>query len=134
MLHLESAGERRYNTKTREAIIALLAREQRYLTAAAVHRLLRTAKSKVSLSTVYRTLDLLAQTGFASARIDSGGEMSFHYCNPSHHHHAICTKCGRVEEIDCFPLAALADQLMEEHAFALQSHAMEFHGICARCQ
>ena len=54
----------------------------------------------VGLASVYRTLELLAEVGLAERRAEAGGEASYLYCSPRHHHHVICTECGTVREID----------------------------------
>ncbi|MBV8245592.1 MAG: transcriptional repressor [Candidatus Eremiobacteraeota bacterium] len=125
---------RHYATRARETIARLLADQRRYLSAAAVYRLLGKRKPKVSLSTVYRTLEFLVETGIASKRIDDGGETTYVTCNAVHHHHAICSNCGRVEEIECAPVTAIANQLMARHSFKLNDHEMEFYGTCAACR
>ena len=127
-------NDKRYATRSRAVILELLEREQRYLSATAVHRMLKARKVPVSLATVYRTLDMLARSNVASSRVDTGGETTYVYCNPKHHHHAICDRCGHVEEIGCAPVSEVSKELMSQHAFELAAHAMEFYGRCARCR
>lgn len=122
-----------YATKSREHIVTLLRNERRYLSAAAIHRILRSLGAQVSLSTVYRTLDLLVSMGVASSRADEDGELTYVFCTVEHHHHAICRKCGHVEEVDCAAMDAFAGLLRNHHAFELDSHSLEFYGRCARC-
>ncbi|GAC1392935.1 MAG: Fur family transcriptional regulator [Vulcanimicrobiaceae bacterium] len=126
--------EKPYSTRSRGAIVDLLKREQRYLSASAIHRMLKARKVAASLATVYRTLDLLVSMGVASSRADDGGETTYVFCNNEHHHHAICSRCGHVEEIGCAPVTSIAKELMAAHAFELNAHAMEFYGKCARCR
>ncbi|HEV3153980.1 MAG TPA: transcriptional repressor [Candidatus Baltobacteraceae bacterium] len=123
-----------YVTRPREQIAAVLKREQRYLSAAEVFALLKKARTKVSLSTIYRTLDMLESRGEASSRLDAGGETTYVACAPTHHHHAICKNCGRVEEIACEAIEHLAQDLADHHGFALDDHAMEFFGRCSSCK
>jgi len=123
----------RYATRPREHISTVLRRERRYLSAAEIHALLKRRRAKVSLSTVYRTLDLLETKGEASSRVDERGETTYVLCEPTHHHHAICTRCGKVEEVDCDASQRVADTLRSYHQFELDGHAMEFFGRCAAC-
>src|SRR5579884_2426353 len=123
-----------YSTRPREQIAAILKHEQRYLSAAEIHDLLRKKHSKVSLSTVYRTLDLLQERGEASSRVDERGEATYVVCAPTHHHHAICRSCGKVEELACEALERIAGELRSHHGFELDDHAMEFFGRCAVCR
>jgi len=123
-----------YSTRAREQITAILRREQRYLSAAEIHDLLKKTRAKVSLSTVYRTLDLLETKGEASSRVDTRGESTYVVCAPTHHHHAICRSCGKVEELACEALERIAGELRSHHGFELDDHAMEFFGRCAACR
>ncbi len=124
----------RYSTQPRERICDILRSERRYLSAAEIHNLLKRARTKVSLSTVYRTLDLLHANGEASSRVDERGESTFVMCAPTHHHHAICRSCGKVEEVACEAMERFARELRSHHGFALDDHAMEFFGRCAACR
>ena len=126
--------ERHYATRSRTAVAELLERERRYLSAAAIHRMLGARKVAVSLATVYRTLDVLVSSGIASARTELSGESTYVYCHREHHHHAICSRCGRVEDVGCAPVTSISKDLMTHYAFELREHAMEFYGKCARCR
>lgn len=123
-----------YSTRPREQIAEILRRERRYLSAAEIHSLLQQTRAKVSLSTVYRTLDLLETKGEASSRVDDRGEATYVVCAPTHHHHAICRSCGKVEELDCDALERIAGELRSHHGFELDDHEMEFYGTCAACR
>src|SRR5579863_4142327 len=112
-----------YVTRPREWIASILSRDQRFLSAAEIHRALKRAGARVSLSTVYRTLDRLNSKGEVTARADSEGEVSYMLCAPTrHHHHAICVRCGRVEDVDCSAMEQFADSLRKLHGFELNGH------------
>lgn len=124
-----------YITRPRELIASILKREPRFLSAAKIHQRLKRAGARVSLSTVYRTLERLRAKGEVTERADADGEATFMHCEPAHHHHhAICGECGRVEDVDCTAMEQFADSLLALHAFELDGHAMEFFGRCRACQ
>jgi Fur family transcriptional regulator, ferric uptake regulator len=124
-----------YVTRPREWISAILQREPRFLSAAEIHRRLKSTGARVSLSTVYRTLEHLRNRGDVSARADAEGEATYLRCEPAHHHHhAICRSCGRVEDVDCEAMDQFAESLRSLHGFTLDEHAMEFFGRCSACQ
>ncbi|MBV8489634.1 MAG: transcriptional repressor [Candidatus Eremiobacteraeota bacterium] len=123
-----------YKTGPRGQIAEILRREKRFLTAAEIHRALERMHAKVSLSTVYRTLDHLQAKEEVTARKDAHGEASFMLCEPDHHHHhAICTSCGRVEDVDCTAVDRFAESLRAHNGFQLNAHSMEFFGVCKSC-
>ncbi len=124
-----------YVTRAREQILGVLRREKRFLSAAEIHHELDAERAKVSLSTVYRTLDRLQAKGDVTARQDAQGESAFMLCEPDHHHHhAICTVCGHVDDVDCDAIDRFAESLRTHNGFALSGHKMEFFGKCKACQ
>ncbi len=123
-----------YSTRPRERIGAILRGERRFFTAADVHRVLQSQDVHVSLSTVYRTLEHLCEKNEATVRIEQSGEAAYMHCEPvHHHHHAICRKCGRVEDVDCTAIGQFAESLRAQQGFVLDGHSMEFFGTCASC-
>jgi Fur family ferric uptake transcriptional regulator len=126
---------KRYRTHPREHIAQVLRREPRFLSAGEIHRLLEADGCKTSLSTVYRTLEHLKANGELTVRVDAEGEATYMPCAPDrHHHHAICRRCGHVEDVDCSAIDQFARSLRALHGFALNGHAMEFLGLCRQCQ
>ncbi|HEV2262525.1 MAG TPA: transcriptional repressor [Candidatus Rubrimentiphilum sp.] len=123
-----------YATKPREQVSSILRHERRYLSASEIHKLLRKAHAKVSLATIYRTLDLLASKGEANARTDDGAETKYVYCEPTHHHHAICGTCGKVQDVSCEAVETISTALRAHHGFELADHEMEFVGRCSACR
>jgi Fur family ferric uptake transcriptional regulator len=123
-----------YVTRPREMIGTILQREPRFLSAATIHERLKRSGARVSLSTIYRTLDRLRAKGEVTERADAEGEATFMLCEPAHHHHhAICGECGRVEDVDCTAMEQFAESLRTLHGFELDGHAMEFFGRCRAC-
>ncbi|HEX3456667.1 MAG TPA: transcriptional repressor [Candidatus Baltobacteraceae bacterium] len=124
-----------YVTRPREWIASILQREPRFLSAAEIHQHLKLAGAPVSLSTVYRTLERLRLKGDVTARTDAEGEATYMLCEPAHHHHhAICSDCGLVEDVDCDAMEQLTESLRTLHGFELDGHSMEFFGRCRSCR
>jgi len=115
--------------------LALLQAERKYLTAADIHKLLGRRRQRLALTTVYRTLQLLVKLGAVATRSESTGEAAYLFCaNDEHHHHAICTKCGHVEEVNCRVIDDFKQMLLARQSFALDDHSMELYGRCAACR
>lgn len=124
-----------YSTSPRRAILGLLQSERRYLTATEIHKLLQRRRQRLALTTVYRTLQLLVNLGAVTNRSEGGGEAAYLFCaNDEHHHHAICTKCGHVEEVNCRVIDDFKQLLLARQSFALDDHSIEFYGRCAACR
>ena len=131
--HAARLQERGYRlTEPRRVIIAALRDAGRYCTATQLYERLR--GRAVGLASVYRTLELLAELGLAERRAETGGEASFLYCSPRHHHHVVCTSCGTVREIDACPDDHLAHAVERETGFQIERHTLDFYGLCATCR
>jgi Fur family ferric uptake transcriptional regulator len=123
-----------YVTRPRERIAAILRDARRFISASEIHRALNVEQTRVSLATVYRTLEHLREKGEAEVRIDDDGEAKYTVCEPHHHHHhAICSKCGSVTDVDCSAMEQVTESLRASHGFELDAHKIEFVGRCRQC-
>jgi len=129
----ELAGRSYRITKQRMTIIEEFAALGRYVTAKELHRRLARNRSGIGLATVYRTLETLLGVGAASAQPQPRGETAYLFCPTEHHHHAVCTKCGKVEDVPCRSVGRFARALSSALRFTLTQHRLEFFGVCARC-
>jgi len=120
-------------TSQRMTIIAEFAALRRYVTAKELHDHLARRRAGIGLATVYRTLEALQSIGAASAQPQPHGETAYLFCPIDHHHHAICTKCGKVEDVACPSLGQIRRTLTTDLRFTLTQHRLEFFGVCARC-
>ncbi len=119
-------------TAQRTAIVEALAATGRYLTARELHARLARKHAGIGLATVYRTLETLHAKGAVSAQ-KRRGETAYLFCPPEHHHHAVCTKCGKVEDVPCRAIDRIGRDLTAGLRFTLVQHRLELLGLCARC-
>jgi Fur family transcriptional regulator, ferric uptake regulator len=125
-------------TRPRRLVIEAFARLGRYATAQDLYDALASActatgASSVGLATVYRTLDVLLEIGAAAAQAQPRGESAYLYCPVEHHHHAVCTQCGRVDDVPCASVARFEAALARGLRFRLTQHRLEFFGVCRSC-
>ena len=125
-------------TRPRRSVIEAFARLGRYTTAQGLRDLMAagrgaTTARNVGLATVYRTLDVLREIGAASAQAQPHGETAFLYCPVEHHHHAVCTECGNVDDVPCASVTRFEAALARELRFTLTQHSLEFFGVCRSC-
>jgi Fur family ferric uptake transcriptional regulator len=95
----------------------------------------RMVDPKVSLATVYRTLKLLQEYGFAEAHNFQDGQALFEpvFGSHGHHDHLICTKCGQIIEFMDAHIEKLQTKVAKAHNFVITSHKMELYGLCGVC-
>ena len=127
------AGSGHRMTKQRKEVIDALRSAGRYITARELHRRLRANRKPFGLATVYRTLEALRATGWVTMTAQQHGEAAYLWCPNEHHHHAICKRCGRVEDVPCRALPNYQKILSRGLGFSLTDHQLEFFGICAHC-
>ncbi len=88
----------------------------------------------IDLSTVYRTIELLGETGLVTEVDLDDGRRRFHSVNEGHHHHLVCQKCKKVLDIDESVLATLKNQLMVDYRFEVELNHQVFWGSCLACR
>jgi Fur family ferric uptake transcriptional regulator len=89
---------------------------------------------KVGIATVYRTLNLLVESGLALRREFATGASSYEKTPDTHHDHLLCTVCGRIVEFHEPAIEQFQDRISERHGFALEFHRMELYGRCGDCR
>jgi Fe2+ or Zn2+ uptake regulation protein len=127
------AGSGHRMTRQRKQVIEALRSARRYLTAREIYDRLRLSRKRFGLATVYRTLEALRELGWVATAPAHHGEAAYLWCTSGHHHHAVCKRCGRVDDVPCRALPNYEKILSRGLGFALTDHQLEFYGVCARC-
>lgn len=119
-------------TKQRQVILEELRSVTSHPTADDMYDMVRRRLPNVSLGTVYRNLEILAESGVVQ-KIDIGGTKKRFDGNVDLHHHLRCTVCGRVDDahidtgVDLEAIAAMSTD------YTILRHRLEFIGICPGC-
>ena len=120
-------------TRQRRAVAAALRSFDDFRSAQEIHDLLRRNGETVGLSTVYRTLQGLADAGDVDMLRTEEGEAIYRRCSTTHHHHLVCRSCGRTVEVKGPTVERWADSVAAEHGFTEVSHTLEIFGTCPSC-
>ena len=118
-------------TRQRTAVLEALRRAPEPLSAKDLHAGLGRS---VGLATVYRALQGLVDAGRVDVFRRESGEALFRLCNPVHHHHLVCRRCGRVVEIDACAVELWASRVAQRYGFTITDHQADVFGVCAACQ
>ena len=121
-------------TRQRAAISALLEKLDDFRSAQELHDELRRRGEGIGLTTVYRTLQALAEAGEIDVLRTAAGEASYRRCSDTHHHHLVCRRCGRTVEVEGPAVEHWAAKVAAEHGFAEIDHTVEIIGVCAACR
>jgi Fur family transcriptional regulator, ferric uptake regulator len=122
----------RRSTRQRAAVKEVLAAAESFLTAQEIHDELRRHGSGVGLTTVYRTLQLLAENDEVDI-LHVEGEAMYRRCSGSHHHHLVCRSCRRSVEIGSDGVEQWTRSVAARHGFSAASHVVEIFGVCSFC-
>ena len=122
------------STRQRAAVTALLEETNDFQSAQQLHDRLKHRGDSVGLTTVYRTLQSLADAGAVDVVRTDDGEAVYRRCSSgSHHHHLVCRGCGRTVEVEGPAVESWADRIAAEHGFTDVAHTLEIFGTCAQC-
>ncbi|HWG98807.1 MAG TPA: Fur family transcriptional regulator [Pilimelia sp.] len=121
------------NTRQRSAVSTLLAQVDGFHSAQELHAMLRANGERVGLTTVYRTLQSLADAGEVDVMRPPGGEHLYRRCSEGHHHHLVCRGCGRTVEVAGPAVETWADRVAARHGYVDVSHTLEIFGTCPSC-
>jgi Fur family ferric uptake transcriptional regulator len=122
-------------TAERQAVFDQLFARHEHVEADEILVRLRARGKKISRATIYRTLELLVDSGTVGrVRI---GEIGYRYERlraGEHHDHLICNECGRVIEFFEPRIESLQDEVCDRYGFLSISHSHQMRGICKQCR
>lgn len=131
MEKLRSAGLR--VTSPRLAVLAAV-HDGGHLDADAVTVIARQHLGSLSRQAVYDNLHALLEAGLVR-RIEPANAPALYEARVGdNHHHLICRKCGRVEDVDCVIGHRLCLEPSATHGFLVEEAEVTFWGICPACQ
>ena len=122
------------STRQRSAVAALLDQLEDFHTAQEMHDLLKKRGERIGLTTVYRSLQVLADANEVDVLRTDDGESAYRRCSPAHHHHLVCRTCGRTVEVDGPAVERWTEEIADAHGFVDVEHTVEVFGTCATCR
>jgi Fe2+ or Zn2+ uptake regulation protein len=121
-------------TEPRRAVARLVADEPGHFSAADLVAAARSQRLGIGRATIFRTLDVLAELGLVE-RIDlPTGEHAYVACEPRHHHHVVCSGCGRTDDIDDAGLRSVVRDVARRTGYEIDDHRLELFGRCPSCR
>ncbi len=129
---LDLAGIRA--TNQRALITEIIRRGQGHLDADEIYRRARQKQPRLSLSTVYRTLQLLKKLGMVEEVHFDESHHHYEIKQPSQHHHLVCLGCDRVIEFQ-HPLSRyIKKNVAEAKDFEITETEIRMAGYCPECR
>ena len=129
---LEERGQR--VTGPRRAVATLIDERASHFTAADLLDDAHTRRMRLGRATVFRTLELFSEIGLLERLDLPSGEHAYVVCAPRHHHHVICSRCGRTAEVAELGLERVVDQAATKTGYQIEDHRLELYGLCPACR
>lgn len=121
-------------TPQRRAVLEALVQGEQFSSVQQVWEIVRKTQPDVSLDTIYRNLTLLKDIGTVHEIIRPTGNVYEMVTEGHHHHHLICTECGKTECIDICPMNKIYEKEAAARGFLVTGHVFEFYGLCWSCR
>ena len=122
-------------TPQRIAVLEEIIKDKGHRESEAIYMAIKTRKTHVSRATVYRTLDILIQNGFARKLNLGDGRARYETkIDSPHHDHMICNNCAKIIEFVNHEIEEIQEEITKHHQFKLQQHIHQLFGICKKCQ
>ncbi|EFL54661.1 Fur family transcriptional regulator [Finegoldia magna] len=120
-------------TKARKLIISILEKEEDPISAEDLYEIFK-KKENSNLSTIYRNLKILKSKEIVEVVCEIDGISYYRLKGKKHKHSIICESCGKIIPIDHCPVEKIETDLEDKTGFKIDSHNLEFRGICPDCQ
>ena len=121
-------------TSQRALILGVIRRRRGHLDADEVYRQAREKQPRLSLSTVYRTLQTLKKLGLVEELHFDEAHHHYEIKPSTEHHHLVCLGCGQVVEFK-YPLIRLVKRrVTEARDFEIIDSEIRMTGYCSRCR
>lgn len=121
-------------TEPRRVVASLIGQQAGHFTADELLASSRRGRAQVGRATVFRSLDILAELGYVERLDLPSGDHAFVACEPAHHHHIVCSQCGRSTDMPDSGLASALRDLEARSGYRIESHRLEVFGVCPACQ
>lgn len=123
------------NTKQRHLILDCLKSVDKAMTAEEIYFNTNEIDKTMSLSTVYRTLEMLLEKEIVIKTLATEQSKAHYIINEhTHQHHMICIGCKAMTPIEGCPITQFEETLAQQTNFKVMGHHLEVYGYCQACQ
>lgn len=120
-------------TPQRHMILSVIQEAQSHVNIEQIMKRVQEINPYVSLSTVYRTLELLKNLGLIRETLLPGEQPYYEVLDGQAHHHLTCLRCHKTLHLEEGLLGDLHEQLQQKYAFYGLSLNLVASGYCSSC-
>ena len=122
-------------TPQRTAVLEEIIKDKGHRESEEIYLALKKKGQHVSRATVYRTMDILVNNGFARKMNLGDGRARYESkVNSPHHDHLVCMDCGLIVEFMDQKIEDLQNEIAIQYEFQLKRHIHQLFGLCKKCQ
>ena len=122
-------------TPQRTAVLEEIIKDKGHRESEEIYLALKKRGQHVSRATVYRTMDILVNNGFARKMNLGDGRARYESkVNSPHPDHLVCMDCGLIVEFMDQKIEDLQDEIAIQYEFQLKRHIHQLFGLCKKCQ
>ncbi len=121
-------------TAQRKAILDTILSCDEPVSAEAISTSIQPQYPELSLSTIYRNLNLLVDKGILTRLQLDEDRAHYRLGSSGHQHHLVCLGCSRVVELEQCPVHQFESDLMKDTQFRITQHRLTFYGYCPHCE
>ena len=122
----------RRNSKQRQQVLEAVKSVSCHPTAEQIFQMVRQTNPTISLGTVYRNLNLLAEMG-EIMKLDLGCESDHFDGTTQEHGHLVCTRCGAIEDLPCDLSTSIRYLLTRQLDREMDTIYLTVTGLCKNC-
>ena len=119
--------------RQRQVLLDELCQVRTHPTADELYQMARKRLPRISLGTVYRNLELMAENGMIQ-KLEVGGTQKRFDGNAEPHYHVRCLKCGRVDDLEMALSEDVEALARQQTGYSILRHSLEFSGFCPACR
>lgn len=121
-------------TPQRTMILECLLSADDHVTAENLFERVKERYPHLSFSTVYRTLELLRDSGLVTQTDLGGGNWRYHPVHKANHHHLICLGCGQMSQVPPELFSEVHAHLLGSYNFDAVMDHYAIYGWCEKCR
>jgi Fur family ferric uptake transcriptional regulator len=121
-------------TGQRALLLDLIRRNYGHLDADELYRKARQKYQRISLSTVYRNLQLFKKLGLINEHHFADEHHHYEAKPEFEHHHLLCLDCGKIIEIDLPLSQQFRSEIGKKHDFEITEFELQMKGLCSNCR
>lgn len=119
-------------TAARVAVLKILEDSLEPVDIATIYKEISKSHVDADQATIYRIIENFLDKNLIT-KLQFQEKRFFYEAKRPEHHHAICSECGKIQDISNCSIKRTEQRIREKHGFFVKSHSLEFFGICHEC-